>query len=221
MYKAVDALLDANVSKFSGHIMLNTLKTELDTYIENLNAKETELQTVFSGKTSSKDTAKEEMIESLIPLARNLFVYAKRNKREDLMSIADVKKGMLVRMKENELEIRAKQIKDFLVENKTALADFSVTEEEITGLGGKINTFAGANNEQDTGFAERVSANAELEIIFDKIDELLKEEIDSVMESFREKDSGFYNAYQTARVIKDLGYHKEKKVDNSAPAPTA
>ena len=41
MYKAVDALLDANVSKFSGHIMLNTLKTELDTYIENLNAKET------------------------------------------------------------------------------------------------------------------------------------------------------------------------------------
>lgn len=221
MYRATDAVLDLNVPKYPGHIMLNTLKTELDTSIEELIKKEKELQTVFAGKTSAKDKAKIAMIESLIPLSRNLFVFAKRNNKEDLKSIADVKKGMLVRMKENELEIRAKQIKDLLVENKTALADFSVTEEEITELGNKITLYAETSNEQDTGFTGRVSTNTGLDLMFANIDELLKEDLDSIMESFKEKDPAFYNAYKTARSIKDLGGHNKGKDDSQPDQPTS
>lgn len=216
MYKAVEALLNVNTVKFSGLTVMNTIKTELSQLIAKLLLKEQDLNTVFTGKTLTKDIFKDELIRSLTPVARSLFVFAKRGKQWDVMNIADVKRGMLLRMRENELEIRSKQIMELARGNKQALEEFNLTEADLIILESNINSFTLARNEKETGYAERVAANTELDSLFNKIDQLLKEDLDGVMESFKEKDPTFYNEYRTARVIRDLGYKTDKEETEAA-----
>ena len=52
--------------------------------------------------------------------------------------------------------------------------------------------------------AEKTASRQDLSAAFNRADETLKQMIDPMMEMFRSTDRELYNAYQSARVIKDL-----------------
>ena len=54
--------------------------------------------------------------------------------------------------------------------------------------------------------------------LFVQADEVLKEEIDPMMQVFRMSDAEFYNEYRAARVIRDLGV-RHTKPGQPAAAP--
>ena len=219
MFEAVIAVLKENAQKISSFTMLNSLSAEFQSEIEEIMNKDAELKTVFAGKTNAKDDAKENLVEMLVPLANALYVFAKRNGNAEMRFVANVNKTLLLKMRENDLTIKANTIKDYLNSNKSSLGDFLITDEKITTLTTKISEFQKSTDQRDSGFANRVAARESLDKLFDKADDLLNDEMDGLMEVFKTNESDFYNAYQTARVIKDLGYRKEKKTDNTIPTP--
>ena len=219
MFEAVIAVLKENAQKISSFTMLNSLSAEFQSEIEEIMNKDAELKTVFAGKTNAKDDAKENLVEMLVPLANALYVFAKRNGNAEMRFVANVNKTLLLKMRENDLTIKANTIKDYLNSNKSSLGDFLITDEKITTLTTKISEFQKSTDQRDSGFANRVAARESLDKLFDKADDLLNDEMDGLMEVFKTNESDFYNAYQTARVIKDLGYRKEKKTDNTNPTP--
>lgn len=211
MFDAVAAVLKENAAKLSGTPILETLKTEFLAKVENIRATDQLVKSASAGKTSAKDEAKEDLIEILLPLANSFYVFAKRNKNEELKALSNVTKSVLNKLRENDLVIKAATIKDALTANKAVLADFMITEAKITELANMITSFQTATETKDSGFANRVAARESLDTLFDETDDLLTDEIDGLMEVFKGSNVDFYNTYFSARVTKDLGYRKEVK----------
>jgi hypothetical protein len=69
-----------------------------------------------------------------------------------------------------------------------------------------------------SGKADRSSARTALTDYFDEVDVLLVNVIDKLMENFKSSEPQFYNAYQAARVVYDLGGSNVKKAPQPAPA---
>ncbi|MCL4547031.1 MAG: hypothetical protein M1495_00495 [Bacteroidetes bacterium] len=220
MFDAVTAVFKENSQIVSTFAMLNTLCTEFQSYVEDIRKRDGEIKTLFAGKTNAKDEAKDELIEKLVPLANSLYVYAKRNGNEEIKSVAYVNKTILLKLRENDLLIKANNIRDYLIANKSSLGDYLVTDEKIAGLTSLISEFQKSADERDSSFANRVSARESLDRLFDKAGDLLNNELDGLMETFKSENSDFYNAYQSARVIKDLGLRKGTKTSDANPTPT-
>ena len=51
--------------------------------------------------------------------------------------------------------------------------------------------------------------------LFEEADRVLSEELDPMMEIYSTDERDFYNAYNNARVIIDLGYSHSKKEEDS------
>lgn len=130
--------------------------------------------------------------------------------------MSNVTKTVLVKLRENDLVIKALAIKDALTANAALLADYLITPEKITNLANSITDFQNAADTKDTGFVNRVAAREKLDKLFDEADDLLLDQMDGMMEVFKNTDTDFYNAYFSARVIKDLG---TRKVVKETPAP--
>lgn len=218
MLEATNAVLSQNSSKFASHSVLTSLSAELASLIANIKTKDAELQQVFAGKTRAKDDAKEDLLDLLLPAAKTLYVYGKRNGNEELKSVCGINRSELIRMRENDLVIKANIINDLLNANKASLTGFAVTDETIANLSGKITLFQNSGSEQDAGLANRVAARGALEKLFDDADELLNDEIDGLMSAYANTDKDFYNAYKSARVIKDLSYRKTVNEEPAQPA---
>ena len=219
MYDAVTAVFKENEQIVLSFAMLNTLCTEFQVAVEEIRKRDGEIKTVFAGKTSAKDEAKDELIEKLVPLANSLYVYAKRNGNEEIKAVVYVNKTLLMKLRENDLLIKANSIRDYLIANKNSLGDYLVTDEKIAGLTSLISEFQKCAGERDSSFASRVAARESLDRLFDKADDLLNNELDSLMETFKSENSDFYNAYQSARVIKDLGLRKGTKTNEANATP--
>lgn len=56
---------------------------------------------------------------------------------------------------------------------------------------------------------------------FDKADDILREDLDSILETLKEKDPDFYLQYKAARNIRDLGgSHSPGNSQSNSDAPT-
>ena len=68
-----------------------------------------------------------------------------------------------------------------------------------------MGAFEKALGARESSVAERVSAGTTLAKLFDDADELLRDDLDHLMEQVRGEFPQFYNEYLSARVIKDIG----------------
>lgn len=220
MFDSVIAVLRLFAEKIALLPILATLRDEFFSKVALIKLTDQEIKTVSAGKTNAKDEAKEDMIDLLYPMASSLYVYAKRSSNEQLKALTNLPKSSLFLMRENDLAIRANLIKDAVVANKTELADYLVTNEKIIALTDAVAAFENAAETKDSGFASRTAAREALLKLFDEVDDLLLDEIDGIMETFKTTEPDFYNAYFSARVIKDLGTRKVVK-ENPAPANPA
>jgi hypothetical protein len=82
------------------------------------------------------------------------------------------------------------------------LAAFAITPTMLEDLKSRIVAFEEALKDVSTGMAERVGTRSKLSELSVHMDEVLKEEIDPMMQVFRVTDPEFYNEYRSARVIK-------------------
>jgi hypothetical protein len=217
MFEAVAAVLKAAAQKLTGYVVLNSITTEFIELIQKIKAKESEMQVSSAGKTSAKDMAKEELIKILFPLSKSLYVFGKKTNNEEIKSICSITKSDLIRFRENEFLIKAETIFNLLDTNKNSIGDYNITPEKITELKNAITSFKTAADVKDIGQTGRSSARESLFELFDRADDLLKDEMDALMEVFAEIDKDLYANYHAARVVKDLGYHSTNKKDETKP----
>ncbi len=177
--------------------------------------------TSVDGKTSSKNLLEEELIEHLMPVKAALYAYAVRSKNEELRVLTKESESGLRKMPDPELLKKAELIIGESQKNLPDLASYKITAEVITELQEKITAFGTAIDGKDTGFANRSALRIALTEKFDEADEIIADQLDQLIELVRKSHPLFYDQYQTARTIKDLGgAHKaieeEKKPDVSS-----
>jgi hypothetical protein len=115
----------------------------------------------------------------------------------------------------------AKLIYDLGKANQEGLAPFGITPARVEELNSRIAAFDATLKDIASGTAERVGARTALAEMFNKADELLREELDPVMHIFRLTDPDLYNDYRAARVIKDIGVRHVKTPEAAGAAVAA
>jgi hypothetical protein len=155
----------------------------------------------------------QQIIDSIAPLAESVRSF--RNYLNEIMERAQISAGTIgvTAAKNNALDDVVECT--FLISNalysfgrrtnNEALAPYTITAEKITALGQSIDSYRHYADSKDTRFAESKAAREVLFNLFADADELLREDIDTLVELVKNNNSDFYNQYFAARTIKDIG----------------
>lgn len=178
---------------------------EFDVTVQSIGDLNNQYQNVSGGATGNKAAAKDALIDTIMEVSGPLSVYAKHTKDENLRSLMDQPESLYrYNLRDTELFNRVKLIGKRVTENQENLAPYGITAEKVASLTAAITAYNTALSSKETRVASAIGAREGLTKVMNEADEILKEEIDPFMESFRKSHQSFYNEYMAARVIKDV-----------------
>jgi len=204
MYRAVETLMDNNAAKTGPITALATAITNFKNLIGEIDTAEMEKQTATTGKTANKGEAEAVLIAEAVTIAAALKALGSVLNDKELLEAGSETKSSLYGTRDTDLITKTQVIHDFANTNAVALADYGITPAMITSLQTRIDDFNSALGTREESMALRVAAGAEVESFFKDADNILGNQMDTIMEVFRESDTQFYNEYKNARVIRDL-----------------
>lgn len=161
------------------------------------------------GETADKLLKEEALINAIIKIASTLFVLGVKTKNTELMVKNKVTKSSLDYLREPMLVNKSTEILTMGNQYKDALVNYGIDDAILTEAQGAIEAFEGAIAKQSDTHVNSVAEREALSNKFSLISSLLNDELDPMIELFEESDSLFYDGYQNARVIKDLGIRHE------------
>ncbi len=217
MLDNVSGLLEENREITSAIPQFAESETELNKYIADIKSTNQSYITAFEGKTDEKTAAEEELEDYLIPFCRKFFVYGRRNSVEEIKSLTGFKDYELKKLRDRELLDKAISVYTKATEYAASLEKYGIKQTDIDLLKAKITKYETAIGIQGAGFSERGGARKSLTVLFDSAMQLLKEEIDGMIETFKDSNPDFYNQYITARGIKNLGVRHRKAAETTTP----
>ena len=204
MYKAVETLMDNNAAKTGPITALATSITNFKNLIGEIETAEQEKQTATTGKTASKGEAEAILISEAVTIAAGMKALGSVTNDKELLEAGSETKSSLYGTRDTDLVTKTQQIYNYANTNAAALADYGITPAMITSLQTRITEFNAALGTREESMALKVAAGAEVEGSFSDADNILVNQMDKMMEVFRESDTQFYNEYKNARVIRDL-----------------
>ncbi|MCX6150108.1 MAG: ubiquitin-like protein Pup [Ignavibacteriales bacterium] len=205
MYFAVNGTLKDNSVIVDAKVKLKEYHQKLQSKLTELDKAEVIINKAAAGVTKTKNDLKLELIKTFLPLKAVLNSYGTEKKRNDILALVKISESDLKKMNDTQLTGRISSVLVAAKEVLTELADYEIDADVITGIQSASDLFSGAIDKMGGGESQESSARDEVDKLFDEIDEILNEHLDSFVEMLREKEPNFYNAYYSARVIKDLG----------------
>lgn len=213
MYEAVAKVIDDNRSAWQDLSVLIDVFTELSNLLTELRNVGTQRAKKTTGVTQNKSEKKELMAKKATALASSAYAYAERNKNRDLQSKFDYTFSTLFRLDDNNAINQVQAIIEEAEKIAAQLAPFGVKPEEITELKTIVESFTTSIGEKSNVKSGRVSATKSLATLFKETDALLKNQMDKLVFRLADSQATFYQTYQNARAIKDLG-SRSKGVDS-------
>lgn len=218
MYEGVLTFFSANADTINNVPMLKDSVVGFNSIITALRLKSTEAENASTGKTAVKSQAEDNLVSLLLPVASGLFVYARKQNKNELKEKARITETILRRLRDTELASKGDLIASLATEQIANLTPAGITDTMIADLKAKVQAYRNAIDARESGVAERMGARTSMEDLFDKVDGILEEEIDTAMEAIRANKTQLYNEYFSLRVIKDMGIrHRPEQVPSPAP----
>ncbi len=218
MYMATANLLKSSIAKTQAIPAFAASYTKLDTLVAQIAEKDKERMGKTPGKHAVRDEAEDALVTAVMIVSSGLMAMARAKGNTQLREAAYVRESRMRHARSTEQINTAKLVYDLGVANKVDLVPFAVTESMLEDLKARIAAYEAAIKELASGIAERVGARTAVSDLFVQADEVIKEEIDRMMQVFRVTDPELYNDYRAARVIKDLGA-RHLKPGQPAAAP--
>jgi hypothetical protein len=218
------AMLRAIASVFAKH--LSTAETipalveainKLNRGISLVEKKDDEYLNITKGLTLHKRKTAKELTELSVTICGALYVYGQKVENAQILGIADVNDSSLKRMRESELLQKCKNISEHVQSNQQHLVPYGITAEQVTEYVSKVKIYDEALSKKNSKHNEKVASRNALRKAFTSVDELLKKELDKLMEQMKKRDIDFYNHYQQSRSVKELGI-RHRKTDEDAKA---
>ncbi len=221
MYQSVLSLMKANGAKTATLPALAGVVGEFEGLLHRIAAKDSERGDKMTGLLQQRNAALDDLIERTVAVGSALTALAHARRDVTMKEKVKVRFSALRAMRPPEIEERARAIHAFAMENKAALADYGMTDAVLKGLASAGDTFHHSVEALGAGFAGKVGARLTMTDLFDETDALLKDSLDSLMKVMSRSEHQFYDEYQAARVIKDLGTRRRNQEVPAAAVPVA
>jgi len=215
MFRAVETLLDANTAKTAGMTIFATRLGEFKDAVAAIIEKEENRNNATAGMTADKKAKRDDMIEDAAVIAAKLKTLGSDTNDDRLIQIGDLKRSYLERLRDTQLLPTVQGLVNTADASAAALVAYGVTAVMIADLGTKMSSYNASLGSKELSFNVKGAAYTALLGLFDTASDILKNKLDNLMEGFKKDDNEFYNQYQLAREIKDLGVRHE--VDEPVP----
>jgi hypothetical protein len=211
MYYTVNAVLFNHHRTIESFAPFAASVTSFRNYLNEILERAQEVATTV-GATAAKNNAFEEMTERTIHISNALYTFGRRKNNEEFKGVLKLSLSDIYRLRENELVQYCTTIRTIAQANTEALAPYTITAEMITALGQSVETYQHNVNSKDTAYSGCKAAREVLSNLFADTDELLTEDIDTMVELIKNNNRDFYNQYNAARTIKDIRSSPKPKV---------
>lgn len=216
MYGAVETLLDANTAKTDPITAFAPAITAFKAAKEQILIKDSERSSATAGKTESKAQAQNILINAVLPVAAAISALGAATSNPTLKSIGNLTKSKLQNFRDTQLTAEVQTIIDTALANTAALIPYGITVPTVTALTTQLAAYTPSLGSRELSVAERAAASEQVVSLFQQADAILKEQLDKLMELFRNNDPQFYSEYKNARTIYDLG-RRSKPVETPTP----
>lgn len=174
------------------------------------------------GAGEMKRQARHDLEEKILEIADQLFALADKNHDVTLEAQTHFTISSLDGLDDDRLERTAKDISALATANLAALADYGITQAEITALDTQASVFTGVKTAPRSAVAMRSGQTKSLSQAIDDNQSLLRRQLDKQMTRFKKASPEFYAGYQAARVIINRrSHHKTSETATAPAAPTA
>ncbi len=183
--------------------------------ITEIESAESKMNSVHEGRTEQKNNAETVLAEKAARIASTVKAYAIINNDMNLAENNDWTVSKLLKMADLEKLNRIKSIRDDAKANEAGLADYGITAEDLTDLDSFLTTYESFFTEKGIAFGERSATRKEMTELFEKINNILRNRIDLIMEIFAAEETDFYNRYQHAKTPVDYGARHEPEPETT------
>lgn len=198
---------------------LEEATAELDEVVEAI-LERSQTQSNRTGSGALKRGSRQAMLKATFKVCSGLKSLAAATEDLALGAQVDYSRTSLGRGQEPAVINRSNAVLTLGKANATALAaKYNVSANDLTALKKAIDDFAAVQTKPRESVSVSASATAELVGLFARMDEVLYERIDPLVETVRESNATFYHEYQTARAIVDA--RSQSPADNTDSADQA
>jgi hypothetical protein len=183
----------------------------LENFIVKFNELMTKIESVHkvqqgntSGARKLKLKEEAEMIEATVKLAATMYVYAQVNDMPDLQAKCAISASQMERMSDEKVKATSLNVYEEAVKLGDVLSDYGQTVENVTQLKKEIDDFSALIASPRSAIVTRSQATKELDTLMQEANDLLRNNIDKLMELLKSKEPKVYNTYLAARTIVDL-----------------
>jgi hypothetical protein len=223
MFTAVNAVLQLFCEVVAKIEAFSKAADKFNDKLVHIARRDAQYTTAASGATASKNSAADTLIDLTLRIANALFVLGNNTQNEPLKSQCRLRPSRLSRCRALELKRISKRIAELARQCVSELPAYGITESDLASHTEAFELFCKIRDEQQQRLAEAKSARGLLSEDLAEANDILKNQIDPLMELVKHSDAEFYNQYKAARVIRDLRGRGSKKEDTAETTdiPTA
>jgi hypothetical protein len=203
MFKTVAGYLDQNASVWSGMAPLATAVQQFQQKIGAIDTAAQKQETPVSGATGDKAATRDDLEDVLFLTCEALGVLAHTTGDHDLQALVNVSPSTLDSLGDEELANRASNVLARANARKTELATMQVTQANIDELDQALQDFQAAKAKPRTAVVERSVQTQSLSSLLREAGNILRDQIDRLVNLFRRTHPEFVAGYRSARVVVD------------------
>lgn len=205
MYIAVQNVCNENQIIWSSLPAFTNAMNEFETILAQIEAQSQIQEGRTTGITQNKQKEEDEMIQITVQIAAAVYAYASKIGDNELTDKVNYSPSTLRQSRDTVLKDICQRIHDEANNVIIELADYGKSPEDLIQQQNEIDDFAAIIAKPRTAIGTRATATTRLVELFSQADDLLKNQMDKLMVTYQNAQAVFYNQYQSARTIVDLG----------------
>lgn len=219
MFKTTIGVLDENSAVWNSMAPLATAVTAFKDKVNAIDSTAQKQETP-TGATQSKAETRDALEDALFLMCEALGVLAHTTSDQNLLALTDITRSGIDKLDSEALSNRAALVLAQANDKKTQLATLQVTQANIDELTQSLQAFNEAKAGPRQATATRVAQTESLSTLIREANDILRNQIDRMVNLFGRSHPQFVSSYQAARVIVDrAASHASTKPSTSSPAP--
>ena len=224
MFKTTNSVLEENKAVWTAMVPFADAAQKFRDKIAKIDLTAQKQETATAGATLDRTSAREALEDVLFLASEALGVLAHGADDNALRDLTDVRSSGLQRMTDEELANLAHSIVAQTTGRTAELATLQVSEANLTELNQALQDFEESKSAPRTAIANRMAQTESLAELIREANDILRNQLDRMVNLFRRLHPDFVAAYRGARVIVDLpATHKPptSSVPTTPPPPKA
>jgi len=205
MARATQAVMEANNAVWSGIAGPAAIVARAQDTMMLIDANAVMQIGDSKGVTKAKSDARGLMTDRAVKVAKGGYAYANSIGDAALSGQFDIERSDLTGARDTVVTDLANTILSAGNANAAALADYNIDATDLTDLGTAISTYDGLVASTRDVRTAKSTATSNLADLFPTLMGILNDQLDPIMETFKDDNADFYKQYREARKIIDLG----------------